>query len=61
VRGGLGGNPADTTDRVNNMLNIPVIPAFRPDPAIVAQIRAVVDRIKLEKLNQAVKAARKVA
>jgi hypothetical protein len=43
------------------MKPIPYIPAFRPDPTLVAAIRVVIQRIKLENLNQAVSAARKVS
>lgn len=42
------------------MLNIPSVPAFRPDPAMVAAIRAAIQRIRLADLNRAVNAARRV-
>ena len=38
--------------------DLPIHPAYRPDPAIVAAIRAQIDRVRLAKLNAAVKAAR---
>ncbi len=60
--GGIGGNPAGYT-LIGEIMNnpIPYIPAFKPDPALVQQVRAVVDRIRLAKLKAAVSAARKVA
>lgn len=40
---------------------MPIIPAFKPDPAIVAAIRAQIERNKLANLRAAVVAARSVA
>ena len=43
------------------MLNIPVIPAYRPDPVAVAAIRQFIANLKLASLRKAVTAARRVA
>lgn len=40
---------------------IPYVPAFRPDPELVALIRQAIEARKLQPLRRAVDAARKVS
>ena len=40
---------------------IPYVPAFKPDPSVVAAIRAAIERNKLNQLAKAVRVARSVA
>ena len=41
-------------------ITCPVVPAYVPDPRLVAQIRAAIERHKLQPLQRAVRAAREV-
>lgn len=42
------------------MLNMPVVPTYKPDPSLVAAIRAHLERIKLQQTMRRVDAARRV-
>ena len=41
-------------------ITCPVVPAYVPDPRLVSQIRAAIERHKLQPLRRAVRAAREV-